>query len=146
MLPHWNWGQNDTYITYLRKYFAPNDSPRVVHVLDDDTSIHSVLRRTGPCRIFTWVAKKGIHYGPYPVAVEAYCLITEFWARHEARAWRSDRMIEEFSDSKDEDEEEMMIPNAMWYSNDAVVPVQEHVVTPPVEEHQSREELVSYPQ
>ncbi|OIV89640.1 hypothetical protein TanjilG_12726 [Lupinus angustifolius] len=53
-------------------------------------------------------------------------------------------MIEDFSDSEDEDKE-MVIRNAVWYSADDVVLVLEHVVMPLVEEHRAREESVSYP-
>ncbi|OIW15432.1 hypothetical protein TanjilG_28631 [Lupinus angustifolius] len=91
----------------------PNDSRRFVPISDDDTSVHPVPRGTGLRRIFTRVVKKGIRRGPDLVVVEADCLIAEFWARRKARARRSGRTIEEFSDSEDEDEEEMAIPNAV---------------------------------
>ncbi|OIV93541.1 hypothetical protein TanjilG_28698 [Lupinus angustifolius] len=108
-------------------------------------SVHPVPRWMGPHYIFTRVVKKGICRGPDPVVVEVDRMIAEFWARREARARRSGRTIEEFDDLEDEDEEDMAISNAMWYSIDVVVLVLEHVVTPLVEEHRAREEPMPYP-
>ncbi|OIW11794.1 hypothetical protein TanjilG_31196 [Lupinus angustifolius] len=71
----------------------------------------------GPHCIFTRVVKKSIH-----------C-----------------RTIEEFNDSDDEDEEDMVIPNVVWYSADVVILVSGYVVSPLVEEHRAREESMSYP-
>ncbi|OIW18948.1 hypothetical protein TanjilG_09142 [Lupinus angustifolius] len=66
------------------------------------------------------------------------------WARREARAQRSGRMIEEFSDAENEneDEEEMVIPNAVWYFANVMVLAMENVVTLLVEEHRATEEPV----
>ncbi|OIV98982.1 hypothetical protein TanjilG_29385 [Lupinus angustifolius] len=107
-----------------------NKPPRVVPLSDDDMFVHPVLRRTSPCRIFTQAVNNGIRRGPDPVTVEADRLIAKFLARREARAQRSNKMIEKFSESGDEDEKEMTIPNALWYSTDVVVLVLGHVLTP----------------
>ncbi|OIV89591.1 hypothetical protein TanjilG_17589 [Lupinus angustifolius] len=126
---------------------VPNDSLRIVPVSDDDTFVYLVSRWTSPCRIFTRVVKKGICRRSDLVVVEADDLIFEVWARREARARTSGRMIEEISDSKngDEDEEDMAIPNVLWYSADVVVLLPEHVVTLLLEEHPASEEPMPYP-
>ncbi|CAL0321441.1 unnamed protein product [Lupinus luteus] len=77
---------------------VPNDSPRVVPLSYDNMYVHPVLMQTGPRRIFTRVVRKGICWGLDPVTVDADCLIVEFKARRESRSWKSDRMIEDFSD------------------------------------------------
>ncbi|KAF1892352.1 hypothetical protein Lal_00010817 [Lupinus albus] len=119
----------------------------VIYLMNDDVVVHPIPRQTGLRHIYTRVVKKDIRREQEPITMEVDRLAVLYHAKREARARRSGRTIKEISDSEECDKvgEDLMIPNVVWYSTDAMVLVSEHPITPSIEEHRAKEELVPYP-